>query len=133
MNPEKWYEVVEHKDYLIVIRERLSDIDPRYNTTYINLFLLIGSHSALLIDTGCGLFPLKPIVKQFINEKKLFVINTHSHFDHIGANGEFDEVFIHEKESKAINMPLNLSFLKDLPSKYVKLYGDRNYILPPAS
>ncbi len=133
MNANKWYEFIKQKDHLIVIREKLGDLDPRYDTTYVNMFLLIGSDSALLIDTGCGLFPLKSRIREFIMDKKLFVVNTHSHFDHIGANGEFSQVFIHEKEHKSITVPLDLSFLKDLTNKYAKLFEDRNYVLQPTN
>ena len=42
----QWFEVIKLKDYLYVIRERLDEIDPRFYTTYDNLFLLLGSHSA---------------------------------------------------------------------------------------
>ncbi|MFW9784498.1 MAG: hypothetical protein ACFFFB_19615, partial [Candidatus Heimdallarchaeota archaeon] len=75
-NSHHWFEVIRHKDYLFVIREKLENIDPRFYTKFDNLFLILGSHSALLIDTGCGLFPLKPILCEIINDRKLLVINT---------------------------------------------------------
>ncbi|GAG78570.1 unnamed protein product, partial [marine sediment metagenome] len=49
---EKWFEVLRQDENLIVIRERLSDIDPRFLTEYTNIFLLLGTHTAMLIDTG---------------------------------------------------------------------------------
>ena len=98
MNSKDWYEVIHYNRYIIVIREKLSEIDPRFLTTYTNIFLILGSNKSLLIDTGCGLFPLKPIVEELIEDRELFVINTHSHFDHIGSNSEFEEVYIHKNE-----------------------------------
>ncbi|MHA1933366.1 MAG: MBL fold metallo-hydrolase, partial [Promethearchaeota archaeon] len=132
-NNQHWFEIIKHKDYLYIIRERLDEIDPRFITTYDNLFLILGSHSALLIDTGCGLFPLKPILNDIIKDKKLIVINTHSHWDHILGNAEFDEIIIHNEEMKSISIPTDVSFLQDSPKEIVKRFENQNYSIPPAS
>jgi len=131
MNSHQWFETIKHKDHLYVIRERLDEIDPRFYTTYTNLYLVIGSHSALLIDTGCGIFPLKPIINDLTVDKKLFVINTHSHFDHIGGNHEFDKVLIHKKELSLISKPRDISFLRDSSKEVIKRFKSSNYILLP--
>jgi len=133
IDSHKWFEVIKLKDYLYVIRERLDEIDPRFITTYDNLFLILGSHSALLIDTGCGLFPLKPILNDIIKDKKLIVINTHSHWDHILGNAEFDEIIIHNEELKSISIPTDIPFLQDSPREIVKRYESNNYSIPPAN
>jgi len=127
-----WYEVIKQKDYLYVIRERIDKIDPRLYTKYTNMYLIIGSKKALLIDTGCGLFPLKPLVNQLIWNQELIVINTHSHFDHRGANNEFPTVYIHEKEEKALRIPMDVSWLKDSPEKRVKRFEINNYKFLPS-
>ena len=132
MNSENYYEIIQQKDHLIIIREKFDEIDPRYFTIYTNLYLIIGNNECLLIDTGCGLFPLKPVIDKLLNGKKLNVVNTHFHWDHIGANGEFDNIFIHKKERRLISRPLNLSFLKDAPNTILNRYSDINLILPPA-
>lgn len=129
----QWFETIKLKDYLYVIREKLDEIDPRFYTTYDNLFLIIGSHSALLIDTGCGLFPLKPILSDIIKERSLIVINTHSHWDHILGNAEFDEIIIHYKELKSISIPTDVSFLQDSPKEIVKRYESKKYSISPAN
>ncbi|MFX0037507.1 MAG: MBL fold metallo-hydrolase [Candidatus Hermodarchaeota archaeon] len=130
---QQWFETIKHKDYLYVIRERLDEIDPRFYTTYTDLYLIIGSHSALLIDTGIGLFPLKPVISDLILDKKLLVVNTHSHFDHIGGNHEFEDIFIYYKEKESISKPFDVSFLKDSSKEIVKLYDSKNYTIPPTN
>ena len=130
---EGWFEVIPLKEHLVVIREKLSEIEPRYHTHYSNLYLLLGSVSALLIDTGSGLCPLRSLVEELIEERNLLVVNTHAHFDHIGGNGEFEEIYIHESESTRAKHPLDVSFLKDSPAKTASNYEDRNYLLPPAT
>lgn len=57
-------------------------------------YLVKGGKADMLIDTGMGVKPLKPALKDLLEPRKeLFVINTHGHFDHIGANSEFPDVF----------------------------------------
>ncbi len=132
LNSQHWFEIVKHKENLYIIRERLDEIDPRYLTTYTNLYLIIGTHSALLIDTGCGLFPLKPVINDLISDKTLIVINTHSHFDHLGGNSEFEKILIHKKEREFITETQDISFLSTSPKEIVKRYETINYILSPA-
>ncbi len=132
-NSKDWYEVIKQKEYLYVIREKLDKIEPRFLTKYINIFLLLGHHIALLIDTGSGLLPLKPVIDKLIGDRKLMVINTHSHFDHRGSNSEFEKIYIHENEVREISTPFDVSFLKETPNQIVKLYQEKNFKLPAAN
>lgn len=127
-----WFEVIKHKNYLYVIRERLDKLEPRFYTTYGNLYLILGKERALLIDTGTGLFPLKPLVDNLIEDRDLIVLNTHGHFDHRGSNEEFEEIYVHDMEVKELSEPFNLSFLRDSSSEIVKQYSKNNFILKPA-
>jgi len=54
-------------------------------------YLVIGSDSALLFDTGNGIGNIKAIVDQ-LTDKPIQVLNSHSHFDHIGGNYQFKEI-----------------------------------------
>ncbi|MFX1256153.1 MAG: MBL fold metallo-hydrolase [Promethearchaeota archaeon] len=128
----KHFEISKHKDYLYIIKENISIVHPAYRNDPLNLYLLLGSHTALLLDTGCGLYPLKPIVNDLIGKRKLLVFNTHSHWDHILGNQEFGEVYIHENEVNQISKPYNLWFLRDSPCKIVKKYETKNFTIPPA-
>jgi hydroxyacylglutathione hydrolase len=56
------------------------------------LYLLLGDERALLLDTGTGHAPLRPLVEKLAGERQLVVAHTHSHGDHVGGDGEFDEV-----------------------------------------
>lgn len=59
-----------------------------------NIYLLIGKHRALLIDTGYGVANLRDYVKKFTS-LPLMVVNTHGHPDHIGADNQFPEIYVH--------------------------------------
>ena len=54
-------------------------------------YLVIGSDSALLFDTGNGMADIKAIVDQ-LTDKPVQVLNSHSHFDHIGGNYQFENI-----------------------------------------
>jgi len=123
----EWFEIQEIKKYIYVIKERLDLIDPRFLTKFTNIFLVLGSTKALLMDTGSGLYPIKPVVDKIIGDRELIVVNTHSHFDHIGGNDEFGEVYIHEKEANNIKKQFNAFFLKNSPMKIVERYRERNF------
>lgn len=58
-------------------------------------WLVEGSERAVLLDTGMGILPIRPVAEALTN-RPITVVNTHYHFDHIGGNHEFDEIAIHE-------------------------------------
>jgi len=55
-------------------------------------FLVIGSEKALLFDTGLGIENIKEEVEK-IWQGDLIVVNSHSHFDHVGDNWRFPIVY----------------------------------------
>ena len=132
VNTTNHFEISKHKDYLYVIKENISLVHPVYTNDPLNLYLILGTGSAILVDTGCGLYPLKPIVDDLIDDRKLIVLNTHTHWDHILGNHEFGEVYVHENEVKIVSNPYDLSFLIDSPCEIVKKYEERDFQMPPA-
>lgn len=58
-------------------------------------WLVEGEERAALIDTGCGIAPIRPVVES-LTGRPVLVVNTHNHFDHVGGNHEFGEIAIHE-------------------------------------
>ncbi len=63
------------------------------------MYLLEGKEKAMLIDTGSGVLPFRPVIEG-LTEKPVFVVNTHGHMDHTGANYEFDEVWIAQQDAE---------------------------------
>ena len=67
------------------------------------MFLIVGEEKAMLIDTGYGEGNLREIVEG-ITDKPVMVVDTHGHFDHIGAVDAVCEkygvpVYIHEADA----------------------------------
>src|SRR5262245_58261721 len=54
-------------------------------------YLILGAERALMFDTGMGLVPLRPVVEQ-LTKLPVEVLNSHTHFDHVGGNAEFERV-----------------------------------------
>jgi glyoxylase-like metal-dependent hydrolase (beta-lactamase superfamily II) len=54
-------------------------------------FLVIGSGRALLFDTGLGVGRISTVVAR-LTSLPVTVLNSHTHFDHVGGNREFADV-----------------------------------------
>ena len=54
-------------------------------------FLIVGSRRAVLFDTGLGVVGIDRVVRQ-LTAMPVTVINSHTHFDHVGGNRGFADV-----------------------------------------
>ena len=61
----------------------------------VNIYLIIGEKRALLLDTGEGFCPLKPLIDELYSGE-IFAVNSHFHFDHIGYNYLFQPMHIYD-------------------------------------
>ena len=86
-----WFEVTRHPGGITVIAEPGHYEDVRS-------FLIEGSERALLLDTGMGVGDFKALV-DMLTSLPVVVVQSHAHFDHIGASALFDQVLVHEAEA----------------------------------
>jgi glyoxylase-like metal-dependent hydrolase (beta-lactamase superfamily II) len=84
---QDWYEVYQLTDDTWAIYEP-------YQFEEAVSYLLIGTEKAILIDTGTGIGDLRETVEP-LTELPLAVVNTHTHWDHIGDNAQFQEIACH--------------------------------------
>jgi len=119
---DDWFEIHRIDSYAYVIRERLDLIEPRYLTKYINNYLIIGEHTAALIDTGTGIHKISLVVNNLIGSRELLVFNTHNHFDHVLSNHEFAEVYIHKLDYKEIADYIDITYLEKTEIEAYKVY-----------
>jgi hydroxyacylglutathione hydrolase len=63
----------------------------------VNIYLVEGKDSALIIDTGYGTGDLKSFVKT-LTKLPIIVVNTHGHGDHTGSDLQFSKIYAHSDD-----------------------------------
>ena len=79
-----WFEVYRVADGVFAIAEP-------YQFQEVISYLIVGTRAALLFDSGLGMVPIAPVVKD-LTTLPVTVLNSHTHFDHVGGNAEFERV-----------------------------------------
>ena len=82
---EDWFEVYRVDDGIFAIYE------PGQFEEVIS-FLITGEDFALLFDTGLGIGNMRRVVDQ-LTDLDVVVLNSHTHYDHIGGNHLFDTIY----------------------------------------
>jgi glyoxylase-like metal-dependent hydrolase (beta-lactamase superfamily II) len=55
-------------------------------------YLILGDRRALLFDTGMGISKISEVVSE-LTKLPIAVVNSHTHFDHVGGNAEFSDIY----------------------------------------
>jgi glyoxylase-like metal-dependent hydrolase (beta-lactamase superfamily II) len=55
-------------------------------------YLIVGQERALLFDTGLGIGDMRRLVDE-LTDREVVVLNSHTHYDHVGGNHAFETVF----------------------------------------
>ncbi len=85
ITPYSWFKVYEVGDGVYAIAEP-------FNYQEVISYLIIGSERNILFDTGMGMDRISNVVKE-LSPLPVIVINSHTHYDHIGGNHEFETVY----------------------------------------
>ncbi len=97
---DRWFDIQQLGQEIYCIRE----------SVHVQSFLINGSHSSLLIDTGMGFLDIKTVLAPLL-KPELKVVNTHWHFDHIGGNPGFKCIHASQADSPLIRCPIPSSVL----------------------
>lgn len=92
----EWFEVYEVADGVYALVEPY-----QYQETI--SYLITGARRAVLFDTGLGLVRLRPVVEQ-LTRLPVDVINSHTHYDHVGGNAEFNSILALDTPYTRANM-----------------------------
>ncbi len=87
---DDWFEVYRIIDGIFAIYE------PGQFEEVIS-FLITGEEHALLFDTGLGIGDIRSVVDQ-LTDLDVVVLNSHTHYDHIGGNYQFETIYAMDTE-----------------------------------
>ena len=82
---QDWFEVYEIQPRVFAIYE------PGQFEEVIS-YLIVGSQRALLFDTGLGIGDMRRLVGE-LTDKETVVLNSHTHYDHVGGNHAFETIY----------------------------------------
>ena len=98
---QDWYESQSISHGIYRIRETFIA-----NWLRCNIWLVRGSNSDLLIDSGLGLHSLAPMLAT-ITQHPITAVMTHCHFDHMGGAHEFERRLGHKACNEMCHQPMS--------------------------
>ena len=107
--PSDWFHVIQLDESTYAISE------PKYWLKNVS-YLLIGTRSALLFDTGPGVHSIRPVVDR-LTHVPVLVLPSHLHFDHVGRVQEFPRVAL--VSTPALRRQVIDGTLKESPEQYL--------------
>jgi glyoxylase-like metal-dependent hydrolase (beta-lactamase superfamily II) len=81
---DEWFKVYQ------IVPDVFAIAEPR-QAEGVNSFLIVGQKRAVLFDSGLGVAPISKVVQQ-LTSLPVTVVNSHTHFDHVGGNSDFSDV-----------------------------------------
>ena len=85
LSDEPWFEIYRIRPGVFAIYE------PKQFEEVIS-YLILGEKRALLFDTGLGVGKISAVVTR-LTPLAVTVVNSHTHFDHVGGNAEFRNIW----------------------------------------
>ena len=82
-------------------------------------YLIVGEKRGLLIDTCYSTTRISDYVKK-VTSLPVDVVNTHGHFDHIGGNAEFENVYLSGKDRETAKEHSDYQSLRSMIANYEK-------------
>ncbi len=88
--------------------------------SHVNSFLIEGSATAALIDTGLGIGNIRRAAEELASHD-VIAVNTHYHYDHSGGNHWFTNRLIHEAGAAAIERELEPGLYREYAQFIIEL------------
>ena len=95
-----WFEVYQ------VTPATLALLEPRHYEEVIS-YLILGTERAILFDTGMGIGNIRTEVQR-LTDLPVVVINSHSHYDHVGDNHRFAQIWAFDDDDKVARIEQGL-------------------------
>lgn len=100
-------------------------------------FLICGSKSSLLFDTGMGIGNILKVVEK-LTPHEVSVVNSHFHFDHIGDNYRFSRIHLFNEKNALLRLrkgysheELQVHLSDGMFAKTAPGFNPENYAIPP--
>jgi glyoxylase-like metal-dependent hydrolase (beta-lactamase superfamily II) len=90
-----WFEVRRYPNAVTMIREPFHSED-------VKSYLIEGEREVAVLDTGLGVGDFPGLVAS-LSSRRPRVLQTHAHWDHIGASHHFDDVAVHPSEAHRLS------------------------------
>ncbi|MBC7958306.1 MAG: MBL fold metallo-hydrolase [Vallitaleaceae bacterium] len=113
-----WFEVYKINDQTFGI------VEPNHAEKVIS-YLIMGKERAVLFDTGMGIADIRSEVAS-LTSLPIVVVNSHSHYDHIGGNHQFHDIWSFENAFE--NNRIERGYSHD---ECVKYMNDGSYVHLP--
>jgi glyoxylase-like metal-dependent hydrolase (beta-lactamase superfamily II) len=106
-----WHTITSIGENAYQISEPIGIIEPRFGVSTVNMYLVVGREQAALIDSGMGIGDVFAEIAK-ITSLPCMVLNTHYHWDHVGANASFEEIAIHKLETDLVAQKQNVASIR---------------------
>ena len=93
---DNWFEVYRMDHDVFAIYEP-------YQWQEVISYLILGNKRALLFDTGNGIGKISTLVTE-LTDLPVIVLNSHTHFDYMGGNAEFQDILAMDSDYTKRNM-----------------------------
>lgn len=94
LSDQSWFEVRRFPHAVTMIRE------PHHRED-VKIYLIEGSRDVAVLDTGTGAGDFAGLVAS-LSSRRPRILQTHAHWDHIGASFRFDDVLVHPAEAETL-------------------------------
>jgi len=94
---EQWWQITQVSNDITMLRE--PHVAPLLRC---NVWHIRGRDRDVLVDSGVGVVSLRQAARHLF-ERALTAVATHSHYDHVGGFGEFDDRAMHPAEAGRMN------------------------------
>ena len=128
------YMQISNDDYKVTqIEKDLWAIEDIKSSEHTICYLVIGTDSSLLFDTGLGISPVSPIIQE-LTKFPITVVLSHWHFDHCGAAHEFQNILGWQSEAFqdiSQNGASETAIKKIVGQKFFESIESNTYVVKP--
>lgn len=114
-----WFEIYQINADTFALSE------PHHDEEVIS-YLVVGTKRAALIDTGMGICNIQKEVEN-LTDLPVIVVNTHTHFDHVGDNYRFSDVRVFDEDREISRIERGYTTAEFSCTEFASFMGPESY------